>query len=64
MYSYTRNPKLYEVMAKTVNDLMDTADEYGRISTYAINHEFEAWDIWCRKYVLLGMEYFLEISSA
>lgn len=63
VYAYTRNPELYEVMAKTVNDLMDTADEYGRISTYAINHEFEAWDIWCRKYVLLGMQYFLEVCT-
>ena len=28
-----------------------------------MNHEFDGWDIWSRKYVLLGMEYYLEICK-
>ncbi len=63
VYSYTKNPELYSVMAKTVRDIMNTADDKGRITTYAASHEFEAWDIWGRKYVLLGMQYFLEICE-
>lgn len=65
VYSYTKNPKLYEVMAKTVRDMMRCGRdaEGGRISSYGISHEFCHWDIWSRKYVLLGMQYFYEICG-
>lgn len=62
-YSYTKNAKLYEILTKTVADIIDSADELGRISSYAVSHEFDGWDIWSRKYVLLGMQYFLEICT-
>lgn len=61
VYTYTQNEDLYEILAKTICDMIESADESGRISTYAKNHEFDGWDIWARKYVLLGMQYFLEI---
>ncbi len=61
VYSYTQNPQLFEILKQTVSDMMDSADEQGRISSYAVSHEFDAWDIWGRKYVLLGMQYFMEI---
>lgn len=63
VYSYTQNPELYIVLADTVRDMLSTQDDHGRISSYAINHEFEFWDMWARKYVLLGMQYFLEICE-
>ncbi len=63
VYQYTKNEKLYSVLSHTVNEMIKSADENGRISSYAVNHEFDAWDLWCRKYVLLGMEYFLEICT-
>lgn len=63
VYQYTKNEELYSILSKTVNDMIESADENGRISSYAVNHEFEAWDMWCRKYVLLGMEYYLEICK-
>lgn len=62
-YSYTKNEQLYEILKSTVSDMMDSADELGRISSYGIDHEFDGWDIWSRKYVLLGMQYFLEICE-
>ena len=62
-YSYTQNGELYEILAKTVSDMIESADETGRISSFAVSHEFDGWDIWCRKYVLLGMQYFLEICK-
>lgn len=62
-YSYTKNPKLYQILTKTISDMMKTQEENGRISTYPQDKEFNAWDIWCRKYVLLGMEYYLEICT-
>jgi len=63
VYRYTKNEKLYDLLVETVKDMMASADENGRISSYAVNHEFDAWDLWCRKYVVLGMEYFLEICK-
>lgn len=63
VYSYIKSPELYQILSDTVKDMMSTADENGRISTYAKDHELESWDMWCRKYVLLGMQYFLEICE-
>lgn len=62
-YSYTQNPRLYKVLTDTVLDMMEAQEENGRISSYGSYHEFWAWDIWARKYVLLGMQYFLEICT-
>lgn len=61
VYSYTRNNELYDILTKTVRDMIDSFDEHGRISSYPIEREFTGWDIWCRKYVLLGMQYYIEI---
>ncbi|MBE6537162.1 MAG: hypothetical protein E7673_04330 [Ruminococcaceae bacterium] len=65
VYSYTKNPELYKILEKTVRDMMGSAraSEGGRISSYGLNHEFCHWDIWSRKYVLLGMQYFYEICE-
>ncbi|MCQ2413530.1 MAG: glycoside hydrolase family 127 protein [Clostridia bacterium] len=60
-YATTKNEKLYAVLRQTVIDMMNTADDDGRISSYRREDEFSGWDIWCRKYVLLGMQYFLEV---
>ncbi len=63
VYSYTQNPKLLEILTQTVRDMMTAADEDGYISSCPKERHFTAWDLWCRKYVLLGMEYFLEINE-
>lgn len=63
VYSYTQNEKLYDILAETIRDMIESADESGRISSYGKNHEFDGWDLWCRKYVLLGMQYFLDICK-
>ncbi len=60
-YSYTQNEQLYTVLEETVRDLLSTQDKYGRITSYSVTNEFHGWDIWGRKYVMLGLEYFLEI---
>lgn len=63
VYGYSQDPKLYQVLTDTVKDMLTAQDEYGRISSYAIHHEFDGWDLWSRKYVLLGMQYYLEICK-
>ncbi len=62
-YAYTQNESLYRVLTETVRDILSTADIHGRITTYSVENEFHGWDIWCRKYVLLGLQYFLEICN-
>lgn len=63
VYSCTKNPDLYKAMTDTVESILKTQDNDGRISSYALSHEFDAWDIWGRKYVLLGLQYFLEVCE-
>ena len=63
VYSYSHNEQLYQVLTNTVKDILTAQDAAGRISSYGVDHEFEGWDIWGRKYVLLGMQYYLEICE-
>ena len=63
VYKYTRDEKLYGVLEGTVNHMMSVAEEDGRISAYSRENEFKSWDMWCRKYVILACEYFLEICK-
>ena len=63
VYSYSKNPVLYNILKDSVLDMLTAQDEDGRISTYAQDKEFTGWDLWSRKYVLLGMQYFIEISE-
>lgn len=62
-YAYTQNQELYHVLENTVRDMLTIQDPYGRIAAYSIQKEFHGWDMWERKYVLLGLEYFLEICQ-
>ena len=60
-YEYTKDSELYDVLTETVRDMLTTADADGRVSSYAREYEFDAWDLWCRKYVMLSLEYYLDI---
>lgn len=62
-YAYTRDAALYDMLTQTVADMMESQDADGRISSYGRHHEFQSWDMWSRKYVLLGMQYYLEICT-
>lgn len=62
-YSYTKNETLLKILKSTIFDILSTQDDSGRISTYSVDTEFQGWDMWCRKYVMLGMEYFLDVSD-
>lgn len=62
-YQYTRDAELYAALEKSVYAMLKNADENGRFSTYSIVNEFDGWDMWSRKYVLLGFLHFYEICS-
>lgn len=63
LYEYTKSDSLYAVLKETVADLISYADEYGRISCYSIEKEFNGWDVWARKYVMLGLLHFYDICK-
>lgn len=63
VYSYTRDEKLYKVLSDSVEDMLSVAEEDGRVSSYGREKEFFSWDLWSRKYVLLALQYFMEVSE-
>lgn len=63
VYSYSKNEELYALLSTTVNDMLSLQESSGRLSSYPVDCEFDGWDLWCRKYVLLGLQYFLEICT-
>lgn len=60
---YTKDEELHKILTDTVEDLLTKQDELGRFSTYSVEKEFNGWDMWCRKYVLVGMLYYLRICK-
>ena len=57
-YRYLPSDELYNVLYETVKGLLDTQDADGRITTYPKENEYCGWDMWTRKYVLVGCLYF------
>jgi len=62
-YQYTQDPALYKALTAAVELMLQAPEADGRISAYDREAEFDGWDMWCRKYVMLGLEYFLEICT-
>ncbi|MBQ2667747.1 MAG: glycoside hydrolase family 127 protein [Clostridia bacterium] len=60
-WQYTKNEELYALLQKVALEMLETQDENGRFSTYSVDFEFHSWDLWSRKYVLLGLLHFHEI---
>ena len=63
-YRATKNEKLYASLTATVKDMLTVAEEDGRVSTYPKEKEFNGWDMWCRKYVMLGMLYYYDVCKS
>ncbi|MBR7141591.1 MAG: glycoside hydrolase family 127 protein [Clostridia bacterium] len=63
VYKYTRDEEFFKILTDTVKHIMSVAEEDGRISAYTRDNEFKSWDMWCRKYVILGCEYYLEVCK-
>ncbi|MBQ6599350.1 MAG: glycoside hydrolase family 127 protein, partial [Lentisphaeria bacterium] len=63
-WTSTQNPELKERIDRTVADLLDSQTPDGCISSYPAEKQLEGWDIWGRKYVLLGLlAYYREMNS-
>ena len=61
VYEYTKDEDFYNLLTESVRDMLTVAEEDGRVSSFTRDMEFTAWDVWCRKYALLGMEYYYDI---
>lgn len=61
--AHTRDCQMYRVLEASVREILTVQDDLGRISGYDVDTEFTSWDMWERKYVMLGMMYFLEICQ-
>lgn len=63
VYQYTKSDILYEILTDAAKKMLETADSLGRFSTYSVGEEFTGWDMWSRKYVLLGFLHFYGICK-
>lgn len=61
--NYTKDTELYAVLKETVREMLKAQQPSGRFSTYSAESEFREWDMWSRKYILLGFLYFYEICD-
>ncbi|MDD4369402.1 MAG: glycoside hydrolase family 127 protein [Oscillospiraceae bacterium] len=61
--AYTRDAELAAIMETSVRELLACQDEAGRITTYSRSQEFQGWDIWNRKYVMLGLLYYYPLCQ-
>lgn len=63
IYAYSNDEELYGVLVDAVKGMLAMQEESGRISAYSASREFIGWDMWSRKYVMLGMQYFYDICK-
>ena len=62
-YKYKPTTELLEVLKKAAYGLIETQTSDGYIGNYAPESHLKAWDIWGRKYVILGLIAFYDISK-
>lgn len=60
-WQYTGDEALYQILRTNAEAMLETQDDLGRFSSYSVACEFKGWDLWCRKYVILGFLHFYEI---
>jgi len=63
-YHLTKNQKLYQVLTNSVKDILSVQETNGRISSYPKDIELQSWDMWARKYVMLGLIYYYDICKS
>ena len=60
---YVQDPELAKIIRDTVYDILSTQTEDGCISSYPAEKQLDGWDIWGRKYVLIGLVRYYEMVS-
>lgn len=62
-YKYHPTAALKAVLEKAVHDLIATQDQDGYIGNYAVASRLDQWDIWGRKYCMLGLLAYYDITK-
>jgi DUF1680 family protein len=62
-YEYSKDPDLFQKMKESVQEIIETQSENGYIGNYAPEHHLEQWDVWGRKYTMLGLLYYYDLSG-
>lgn len=62
-YQYHRDDRLKKVLDAGVNDLLATQTPDGYIGNYAAANRLQRWDIWGRKYSMLGLLAYYELTK-
>lgn len=63
VYAYSKDKELYDILTDAVKDMLSAQDSLGRFSCYAVEKEFNGWDVWGRKYVATGLLHYLDICK-
>lgn len=62
-YEYKRDPEMLAIIKKAVSGLLATQTPDGYIGNYSKEAQLQHWDIWGRKYTLLGLLAYYDISE-
>jgi DUF1680 family protein len=62
-YDYNRDPDLLIIIKRAVNDLLATQMPSGYIGNYSDSAQLQQWDIWGRKYTLLGLLAYYDLTG-
>ncbi|MFZ4262550.1 beta-L-arabinofuranosidase domain-containing protein [Sphingobacterium sp. HJSM2_6] len=62
-YQFQPSEELYETLEKAVYGLIEYQTADGYIGNYADTHRLQQWDIWGRKYCMLGLLAFYELKQ-
>jgi DUF1680 family protein len=62
-YRYHPDPKLKMILDKAVTGLIQTQTPDGYIGNYAENKRMDQWDIWGRKYCMLGLLAYYDLTK-
>lgn len=62
-YRYTKNPVLLKKISYAVEELLKTQLPNGYIGNYSEQAQLAQWDVWGRKYCLLGLQAYYDITG-
>ncbi len=62
-YRYNKDPELYDIIKYAVGEILKTQLNNGYIGNYSDEAQLQQWDVWGRKYTLLGLLAYYDLSG-
>jgi hypothetical protein len=62
-YEYNQDPEMLKIIQNAVSGLLATQTPDGYIGNYSPEAQLQHWDIWGRKYTMLGLLAYYDISG-